>query len=447
MTTQEKWLREQAKAIFETALQAVDPKEAIRRYLRRQGDTLVVHDKTYDLCAFQDIYVVGAGKAGAAMGAAVEEILGDRLTGGVVIVKYGHTDRLHKLTLIEAGHPVPDEMGVKGAEKIVNLLKERTEQDLVLCLISGGGSALLPFPAAGITLEEKQEVTKLLLRCGANINEMNTLRKHISQVKGGQLARVAYPATLITLILSDVIGDPLDVIASGPTVPDQSTFADCFRILEKFQIVEEIPASVRRHLERGRAGEIPETPKADDPIFVKTSNVVIGSNILAVKAAEERAKALGFHTVILSTFIEGETKEIARMHAAIAKEIVHSGHPLSPPACLISGGETTVTIQGEGLGGRNQEFALAAAVDIAGWPNVVILSGGTDGTDGPTDAAGAIADGTTVARATALGLDPLRFLRDNDSYHFFQALGDLLITGPTNTNVMDVRLVLVGSKE
>jgi hydroxypyruvate reductase len=447
VASKDRQLREQAKLIFHAALKAVDPKEAVRRYMRREGEQLIIQEQTYDLRRYAGVYVVGAGKAGAAMGAAVEEILGEWVRGGVITVKYGHTDQVQKLTIVEAGHPVPDAMGVEGAKKIVNLLQERDKHDLVICLLSGGGSALLPFPAEGITLAEKQEVTKLLLRCGANINEMNTVRKHISQVKGGQLARLAAPATLITLILSDVIGDPLDVIASGPSVPDQSTFADCFRILEKYQLGEELPLSVRTHLERGRRGEIPETPKAHDPLFATTHNVVIGSNILAVKAAAAQAKTLGFHTLLLSTFIEGETKDIARMHAAMAKEIRHTGHPIAPPACLISGGETTVTIRGEGLGGRNQEFVLAAALDITGLPDVVILSGGTDGTDGPTDAAGAIADGATVARAQALGLDPLRFLQQNDSYHFFQPLHDLLITGPTNTNVMDVRIVLVGAKE
>ncbi|RMF83445.1 MAG: glycerate kinase [Nitrospinota bacterium] len=439
-------LREQARQIFAAALQAVDPKEAVRRYLHRQGDDLVVEGKRYHLPEYAGVYVVGAGKAGAAMGVAVEEIVGEWLCGGIVTVKYGHTDRVQKITLVEAGHPVPDEAGVSGARQMVELLQARGERDLVICLISGGGSALLPAPVPQITLSEKQEVTRLLLRCGANINEINAVRKHISQVKGGQLARLAAPATLLTLILSDVIGDPLDVIASGPTVPDQSTFQDCFRIFEKYQILDEVPPSIRAYLQQGVEGKIPETPKAGDPVFAKTQNVIIGSNILAVKAAAAQAEILGLRPLILSTFVEGETREIARMHAAMAKEVLHSGHPIPPPACLISGGETTVTIRGDGLGGRNQEFVLAAALDIAGWPNVVILSGGTDGTDGPTDAAGAIADGETVRRAEHLGLDPLHFLQRNDSYHFFSPLGDLLITGPTNTNVMDVRLVLIGKE-
>jgi hydroxypyruvate reductase len=272
---------------------------------------------------------------------------------------------------------------------------------------------------------------------------MNTVRKHISKVKGGQLARLAVPATLITLILSDVIGDPLDVIASGPTVPDTSTFEDVKEILQRYQIWGEIPRSVKSHLEKGLAGAIPETPKPGEPIFSITQNVVIGSNIQAVLTAENKAQSLGYHTLVLSSFIEGETRDVARLHAAIAKEIVKSGHPIPAPACVISGGETTVTIRGNGKGGRNQEFVLAAAIDIAGWDSVVLLSAGTDGTDGPTDAAGAICDGQTVQRAFGKGMKAMDYLIDNNAYPFFKELNDLLITGPTNTNVMDLRLVLV----
>jgi hydroxypyruvate reductase len=299
-------------------------------------------------------------------------------------------------------------------------------------------------PSAGITLEEKQATTKLLLACGANINEMNAIRKHLSQVKGGQLARAAYPATLITLILSDVIGDPLDVIASGPTVADTSTFQEVNSILDKYGIREPLPTSVQKHLAKGLAGEAPETPKPGDAIFAKTQNLIVASNRQAIEAAQAEAQKLGYRTMILSTLIEGETREVARVHAAIAKEIRISGYPLPPPACVISGGETTVTLRGNGLGGRNQEFVLAAAIDILGVPDVVILSAGTDGTDGPTDAAGAIGDGETIRRAMELALQPQAFLNNNDSYRFFEKLGDLLITGPTNTNVMDLRLMLVG---
>ena len=313
-------------------------------------------------------------------------------------------------------------------------------EDLIVCLISGGASALLPFPAPPVTLAEKQAVTRLLLHCGANIHEINCVRKHISRIKGGQLARLAYPATLVTLILSDVIGDDLDVIGSGPTAPDPTTFADARAILEKYRIWSKLP-SVRQILSSATA----ETPKPGDKTFRKTQNVIVGSNALAVDAAAHEARRLGFHTLVLSTFLEGEAREVARVHASIAKEIRTSGRPVKPPACVISGGETTVTVRGRGRGGRNQEFALAAALAIAGLRDTVILSAGTDGSDGPTVAAGAIADGTTIARAEALGHSAAAFLANNDSYSFFDALGDLVKTGPTGTNVADMQVILVPS--
>lgn len=436
-------LRKDAVTIFQAGLKAVDPVQAVKRHLTRRDDWLEIQGRTYDLSTFDGVYVVGMGKAAAAMAQAIEERLGDRLTAGIVNVKVGHVVPLNVIRVNEAGHPVPDAAGWRGTEQIIHLLRHTGEKDLVLCLISGGGSALLPCPAEGLTLEDKQRVTKLLLECGATIHEINAVRKHISQVKGGRLARLAAPATLISLILSDVIGDHPDTIASGPTAPDESTFGDCLRLLEKYGIEEKIPTPVLEHLQKGVRGEVEETPKADDPVFQRTRNVIVGSNILAVKAAKEKADELGYHSLILSSFIEGETKEVAQVHAAIAKEILSTGHPIRRPACLISGGETTVTIRGRGLGGRNQEFALAAALAIEGLKDVVMLSGGTDGTDGPTDAAGGIVDGTTVARARAMGLDADGYLRENNSYHFLQPLGDLLITGPTLTNVMDLRLILV----
>jgi hydroxypyruvate reductase len=437
-------LRSDGMEIFAHALRAVDPVEAVNRYLKLKGEDLRVDGKTYPLREYGHIYVIGAGKAGASMGLAVEAALGDRITRGVINVKYGHLSELKRVNLNEVGHPIPDEKGVSGARKIARLLEQLDEKDLVVCLISGGGSALLPSPVEGITLEDKQKMTNLLLECGASINEINAIRKHISRLKGGGLARLAYPSTLITLILSDVVGDPLDVIASGPTVPDKSTFGDCMAILRKYNLIAKAPPSIRDRIQRGIKGEIEETPKPGIPIFEKTQNVIIGSNIIAVKAAEQRARELGYNSLILSTFIEGETREVAKVHAAIAKEIAKTGHPIGIPACVISGGETTVTIRGKGLGGRNQEFVLASALGITELKHVLVLSGGTDGTDGPTDAAGAIADVDTVRKAHELGLDAAAYLEDNDSYHFFKKLGDLVTTGPTNTNVMDLRLILVG---
>jgi hydroxypyruvate reductase len=381
------------------------------------------------------------------MARAVERVLGKRISGGLINVKYGHTDKLKRIELNECGHPTPDEAGVRGAARIAGIAENAGERDLVIALMSGGGSALLPAPAAPVTLAEKQAITALLLDCGANIHEINAVRKHISSIKGGQLARLAYPATVIALLLSDVIGDDLDVIGSGPSAPDASTYGGALAILRKYGIDRRAPAAVRERLERGAAGEIPETPKAGDPTLGRTQNIVVGSNILAVNAAAAKAKELGYRPLVLSTFIEGETRDVARMHAAIARQARLYGQPARAPACIVSGGETTVTIRGSGKGGRNQEFALAAAIDLAGLEDVLILSGGTDGTDGPTDAAGAMADGETCGRALKLGMQPRQYLANNDAYHFFQPLGDLLITGPTKTNVMDVRLILIGRSQ
>ena len=435
--------KEDVLAIFQAGVKAVDPVQTIKKHLKLEENRLTVREKTYNLSGFDRISVIGAGKASAAMARAMEEILDERLNSGLVITKHNHSLPLDKVHVIEAGHPVPDEAGYRGAQKIVQFLEPMDEKDLIFFLISGGGSALLPYPHEGLTLENKQDVTKILLSVGANIHEINTLRKHLSHVKGGRLAKVACPATLISLILSDVIGDDLDSIASGPTVPDHSTFADCMDILDKFQITDRLPSVVVDILEKGIRGEIEDTPKAGDSAFERTQNLIIGSNIMAVRAAEEKAGELGYNPLILSTFIEGETRDVARVHAAIVKEILSSGNPIKRPACVISGGETTVTIHGKGKGGRNQEFSLAAAMDIHGLENVVVLSAGTDGTDGPTDAAGAIADGTTISRARKLGLNPDHYLFENDSYHFFEALDDLIITGPTYTNVMDLRIMLV----
>ena len=430
--------------IFNASLTAVDPINAVKRFLKKKGNKLWIKDFSFELNSFENIYLIGFGKAAAAMARGAEEVLGDALKAGIVSVKYGHLDKISaKIKINQAGHPVPDTAGMKGAQEIVSFLKQRSERDLVICLISGGGSAILPLPYEGITLAEKQETTKLLLACGADITEINAIRKHISQVKGGQLARMTQPATLVTLILSDVIGDPIDSIASGPAAPDRTTFNDCWAILQKYDLLDKIPPAVESHLKSGVDKIIPDTPKAGDPAFSKTHNVLIGSNWEAVTAAKDYAQKLGYHTLVLSTFVEGETKDVARVHAAIAKEVIKTGNPIKKPACIISGGETTVTIRGKGLGGRNQEFVLAAAMDIDGLDKLVVLSAGTDGSDGPTDAAGAIADGETISRAKQLNLNSLKYLQNNDSYHFFEKLDDLVKTGPTNTNVMDIRIVLI----
>jgi hydroxypyruvate reductase len=422
-------LRRHARAIFDASVAAADPFAAVARHLKR-----------INFARRRNIYVVGAGKAGASMAQAVERALGRRITAGLINVKDGHVARLKHIELNECGHPQPDERGMSGAERIAEIAARAGRGDLLLCLISGGASALLPLPAPPVTLEEKRELTRLLLGAGANIHEMNTVRKHLSRIKGGQLAQPG--ATVETLILSDVVGDDLDVIGSGPTVPDRSTFGDAIEVLKRCGVWNKAPASVRERLEAGARGEIPETPKLGDARFRRVRNTIVGSSRIALAAAARRARELGYRTLILSSEIQGETREIARMHAAIAREAAANGHPVKPPACIISGGETTVTIRGNGLGGRNQEFVLAAAIDIAGLDEIVIFSAGTDGTDGPTDAAGAVADGATLARNPCARA----FLDNNDSYHYFEPLGDLVKTGPTRTNVMDVRIMLIGAR-
>jgi glycerate 2-kinase len=361
----------------------------------------------------------------------------------LINVKYGHSQRLKRVRIQEAGHPLPDEKGLEGAKEMVKMLSHLTPKDLVLFLISGGGSALLPLPVEGITLAEKQATTQQLLSCGANIQEINTLRKHLSQIKGGGLAKMVFPATLVALILSDVVGDSLDAIASGPTVPDPTTYEDCARILNKYELWGKIPPSVAAHIREGMEGKKEETLKEGAPAFAGVYNLVVGNNLLAMQAAKKAAQALGYRTLLLSSLVEGETREVAKVHAAIAKEVLLSGNPIPPPACILTGGETTVTLKGKGKGGRNQEFALAGALEIAGWEEILMMSAGTDGTDGPTDAAGAFADGKTLNRARTMGLDPWSFLKENDSYHFFEKLGDLIISGPTGTNVMDLRILLI----
>jgi glycerate 2-kinase len=444
--------------IMQAALQAVDPAEAVRNCLRLTANEMTVshpqgNERIYNLDEFDRIFVVGGGKAGAPMAAAVTDILGDRLTGGLVIVKHGHTladaTPVGPIEIVEAGHPIPDQAGLQGAQQIIDLLQSTAEHDLVLCLISGGGSALMTAPILGVSLVDLQALTQVLLACGATINEINTIRKHISQLKGGQLARRASPGTVVSLILSDVVGDPLDVIASGPTVPDPTTFADAWSVLTHYGVVDELPTSITTHLTAGFNHELADTPKPGDSLFDRVQNVIVGSNRLAARAAAEAAERLGFDTILLTTFIEGEAREVGRVAAGLAKGLIRSEamHPagslLSKPACLIFGGETTVTLRGDGKGGRNQEMALAAALSLAGWENVLIACLATDGTDGPTDAAGAFADGTTVTRAAELGLAAETYLIGNDAYHFFEPLGDLIMTGPTKTNVNDLTLVLV----
>ena len=429
--------------VLGAALAAVDPAEAIRQTVTCDADTLRVGERKYDLTRYKRIFVVGGGKAGAPMAAEIENILGDRITDGIVNVKYGYTIQTNRITVHEAGHPVPDQAGVWGTQRMIEMVREAAADDLVLCLISGGGSALMTLPVAGVTLEDIQALTDDLLRSGAPIQAINTVRKHLSQVKGGQLARLAYPATVIALILSDVVGNPLDVIASGPTVPDSTTFGDARDVIRRYGLEERLPEAVRRYLDEGIAGQRPETPKAGDRVLERVQTVIVADNAKAARAAVERAVELGLNGLLLSTYIEGEAREVAKVIAALAKEVCATGLPVPAPACLILGGETTVTVRGKGKGGRNQELALAAALAIEGLEEVYIASLATDGSDGPTDSAGGLVDGTTVARGAARGLSARNALEDNDAYPFLDEVGDLLVTGPTNTNVNDLIAIFV----
>lgn len=399
---------------------------------------------SYDIKPPRKVLLIGAGKASGRMVQIVEKILNYE-TSGIVITKKSHRVPLcSDIDLVEGGHPLPDKEGWQGTKRIVKLLSGTSKNDLIILLLSGGGSALLVSPIPGISLRDKVKLTDQLLRCGADIKEINTIRKHISQVKGGRLAEKAQPAKVLSLILSDVIGDKIEFIGSGPTAPDSTTFSDCLKIIAKYKQRNKIPPSIYSHLTKGAERKIEETPKPGDPIFKNVRNVIIGSNRIALEAAEKKAKDLGYNTFVLPRLVAGDTTKAAKRHIDLVKRIAAAKVPVPPPACVISGGETTVKIKGKGLGGRNQEFALVGAMGIDEMKNVVLLSAGTDGTDGPTDAAGAICDGETVKRALKKGLDPKRYLDENDSYHFFQKLGDLTITGPTHTNVMDVHLILVG---
>ncbi len=436
-------MRTDAVDIFSSGIKAVSPVSAVTRFCSLKEEVLTVGNRSYDLSCFEHLFVIGAGKACAPMALALENLLGDRIDSGLINVKYQHVEQLSRIKINEAGHPIPDENGMAGAGEILRIVQSATAEDLVVCLLSGGGSALLPLPADGISLADKQKTIQILLSCGVAIHDINTIRKHISSVKGGRLAKAAYPATVVTLILSDVIGDDPDVIASGPTVPDSSTFENCMEIIDKYKIQKTLPESVTSYIQKGVEKKIGETPKKTDPFFQKIDYTIIGSNAEALFAAKRKAAMLGYNTLILSTLIDGDTAQAARLHAAIAGEIKKSGNPVSPPACILSGGETTVKIKGNGLGGRNMEFALAFAVAARDLKDVVLLSAGTDGTDGPTDAAGAFSDSFTLEKAKSGSIDASAYLANNDSYHFFRQIGDLFITGPTNTNVMDVRILIV----
>lgn len=428
---------------LESALNAVDPKRIIKSRISLQNSVLKVNGYSFDLKRFKHVYVVGGGKASGSMAEALEQILSEHIADGFINIPRGTKHKTKVIKLHETSHPIPDETGVEGTRRILEIAEKAGENDLVICLISGGGSSLMPLPRGDISIVDKKKITEALLKCGATINEINTVRKHISDFKGGWLAKKAYPATVLNLILSDVIGDPLDFIASGPTVPDSTTFHEAVKILKKYELWNTVPESIRKVLSDGEKGLIPETPKADDQVFKKVFTVVVGNNRFASLAACESLRSNGLNTLLLTSTLEGEARHVGTVLASIAHEISISQNPVSKPAGIVAGGETTVTVKGKGLGGRNQEIALSAALKLEGMNGVVLASLSTDGVDGPTDAAGAIVDGKTLERAADKGLNPEEFLAENNSYNFFSELGDLIFTGPTGTNVNDVSVIIV----
>jgi glycerate 2-kinase len=443
--TRENTSRSHLDTIYRAALQRVNPEAMIRSCLQLSGQVLQLrtetHEERVDLSAYPRIIVLGFGKASAGMAKAVEDLLGDRVIGGVVAVKYGHTEHLSRVELLEAGHPVPDEASIRAGKAILSWAERADADTLVITLISGGGSAILSAPAGEITLGEQQEVTQLLLASGATIGEMNTLRKHTSRVKGGRLAAAIAPARSLNLILSDVVGDPLEVIASGPTVPDPTTVADALATVERYGLGDRLPSSLRSYLDTGV-----ETPKPGDVAFSRASNIIIGSNYLGLLAAKEAAQELGYDSAVVTSRLEGEARELSRLVLGIARDSRNLGLLVDPPGCILFGGETTVTIRGEGAGGRNQEMALAALASMTERDaGIYLLFAASDGNDGPTDAAGGYASWELAQTARERNLDLSHFLDANDSYRVLDTLGAHVKTGPTNTNVADFVVALVTS--
>lgn len=428
---------------LESALDTVDPKRLMESKLSLKNSMLKANGYSFDLREKKNIYVVGGGKASGLMAEVVEEKLGKYITEGIVNIPHGNPPDTDIIQLHEASHPIPDKKGVEGTRRMLRIAQKAEKDDLLVCLISGGGSSLMPQPRGGITLDDKKKITDALLKCGATINEINTVRKHISDFKGGWLAKKAYPAAVLNLILSDVVGDPLEFIASGPTVPDSTTFTDAVQVLKKYGLWHRTPEAVTKVLSDGEKGLIAETPKASDKTFQRVYTVVVGNNRLASLSTCELLGSSGLNTLLLTSTLEGEARYVGMVLASIAREVSVSDNPVSKPAGIVAGGETTVTVTGKGLGGRNQEIALAAAQKIRDMDGVVVASLSTDGVDGPTDAAGAIVDGKTMSRAENMNMKADQFLAKNDTYHFFSPLDDLIFTGPTGTNVNDISVIVV----
>ena len=435
-------LRHAAAEIERAALLAAHPAEAIRRHLQRVTDWIMVGDVKYRLSEIERVFMVAFGQAAVAMADAAADFFDDRIAAGIVIAQSpGLPPAACELYL--GGHPIPSENSVLAGQRIADLLGQAQANDLVVCLISGGGSALVALPVEGVTLADMQALTDALLRGGATISELDAIRKHLDRITGGGIARMAGQARVLCLIMSDVVGDRLDVIASGPASPDSTTFADAWHVVERYGLAESIPGAIREHLLAGVRGTIADTPKPGDALFDGVQNVIVGSNRQAAQAAVKRAEQLGFDALLLSSFVEGEARQVARVAAALAKEVIHYDQPAKKPACLVWGGKTTATVRGKGIGGRNQELALAAAMALDGCGAVLVEALGTDGADGLTDAAGALAAGDTIVRAKAIGLDAASHLAENDAYHFFAPLGDLIFTGSTGTNVNDLLFILI----
>jgi glycerate 2-kinase len=435
-------IRPLLKKLIGRGLAAVDAHAAVARAISRQGEELVIGRRRYDLRRYERVVMVGAGKATASMARAVERKLGPRLQSGFVVVKYGHGLSTKRIMVAEAGHPIPDQSGQRAAVRLCAMAAELGRRDLLIVLLSGGASSLLPAPVAGVTLADKQRTTQELLRCGASILEINTVRKHLSRIKGGRLAELT-DATIVTLILSDVLGDDLSAIASGPTAPDPTTYHDAVAILKRYRIWQAIPQRVRRHLDRGCRRFVSETPKPGSSLFRRVHYHIVGSNGMAVSAVARAAREAGFQTLVHRQALTGEAREEGKQFGTWARKMVRENKPLQKSCCVVAGGETTVTVTGKGTGGRAQEFAVAAALEIAGLAKVWIVAIGTDGTDGPTDAAGAVVDGHTVARAQRLLVDLKGALKRHDTYPALKRLQQLIITGPTGTNVNDFYLLLV----
>ena len=435
-------IRPLLKKLIDRGLDAVDARAAVGRAISRNGKELILGRRRYDLRRYERVVVLGAGKATASMARAVEQRLGSRLQGGFVVVKHGHVVPTRRIVVAEAGHPIPDRAGQRAAAKLCAMAAELGRRDLLIMLLSGGASSLLPAPVAGITLADKQRTTQKLLRCGASIREINTVRKHLSRIKGGRLAELT-EATVATLILSDVLGDDLSAIASGPTVPDPTTYQDAVAILKRHCIWQALPQRVRRHLDRGCQGLVSETPKPGSSLFRRVHHCIVGNNAAAVTAMTRAAREAGLRTLAHTPVLIGEAREAGQRFGTLARDIVRAGKPLQRPCCVVAGGETTVTVTGKGTGGRAQEFAAAAALEIAGLAKVWVAAIGTDGTDGPTDAAGAVVDGDTVARAQRLNVDLKGALKRHNTYPALKRLHQLIVTGPTGTNVSDLYLLLV----